>query len=122
MPDAVVVSKTEFVTIPADQAEKSATLTVAIGDAQAGGTAVTVDGRVVQAGGNIKDVVLGKTKELRDKEVGCTTTVQDMNPNTNRTSVTYTLRFGDAAQVFPYEVTVSQAGGRAVYLISFELS
>jgi len=122
MPDAVVVSRTEFVEIPADQAEKPATLTVTVGDAQAGGTAVTVDGRLVQAGGNIKNFVLGKGKELRDKEIGCTTTVQDMNPDTNRTSVTYTLRFGDAAQEFPYEVTVNQAGGRAIYLVSFELS
>src|SRR5260221_10151966 len=102
MPDAVVVSKTEFVNIPADQAEKPATLTVVIGDAQAGGTAVTVDGRVVQAGGDIKDVMLGKTKELRDKKAGGTTTVQDMNPNNNRTSGTYNLRVGGAAQRFPH--------------------
>jgi hypothetical protein len=122
MPDAVVVSRTEFVEIAADQGEKPATLTVTIGDVQAGGTAVMVDGQVVHASDNVKNLVLGKSKELRGKEVACTTTVQDINPNSNRTSVTYTLRFGDAVQEFPYQVTVSESGGRAVYLISFELS
>lgn len=122
MPDGVVVSKTEFVTIPADQAEQPATLSVTIGDAQAGGTAVTLDGKLVQAGGGIKNLALGKAKDLRNKELACITTVQDMNPNTNRTSVTYTLGFGTTQKEFPYDATVSQAGGRAVYLISFELS
>ena len=116
------MSKTEFVTVPADQAEKPATLTVTIGNAQAGGTAITLDGQLVHAGGGVKNLPLGKTKDLRNKELGCTTTVQDMNPSTNRTSVTYTLRFGDAQQEFSYEATVSEGGGRAVYLLSFELS
>lgn len=122
MPDAVVVARTEFVEIPANQAEKPATLTVTVGEDQAGGTAVTVDGQLVQAGGSIKNFPLGKAGDLRNKEVGCTTTVQDMNPKTDRTSVTYTLRFGDSVKEFPYNVTVSQSGGRAIYLVSFELS
>lgn len=122
MPNNVVLSKTEFITVPADQAEKPATLSVTIGNGNVGGTAIMLDGRLVQASENIKNFVLGKGKDLRGKEIACTTTVQDMNPNTNRTSVTYTLRFGDSAKDFPYELTVSEAGGRAIYIISFELS
>jgi hypothetical protein len=122
MPDAVVVSKTEFVTIPADQANQPATLSVTIGDGQAGGTAVMLDGKLVQAGGVMKNVPLGNGKDLKNKELGCTTTVEDINPNTNRTSVTYTLQLGTAKKEFPYEITVSAGGGRAVYLVTFELS
>lgn len=122
MPDSVVVSKTEFVTIPGDQANQPATLSVAIGDDQAGGTAVTLDGKLVEAGGVIKNLALGHVKDLKNKELGCTTTVEDINAETNRTSVTYTLRFGTVTKEFPYDITVSTAGGRAVYIVTFELS
>ena len=122
MSDAIVFSKTEFIAIGAAQLEKPATLSVTIGDAQAGGTAVTLDGVLLHAAGNIDEFALGKSKDLRDKELACTTTVKDMNPETNRTSVTYRLQLGAEAQVFPYKVTVNEAGGRAIYLISFMLS
>jgi hypothetical protein len=49
----------------------------------------------------------------------CTTIVEDRNPATNRTSVTYTLRGGKEDKEFPYAVEVRADKGSATYTIDF---
>ncbi len=120
MADAIVVSKTEF------HAVKPSTplmLSVKIGDDQEGGTVVTLNGQMVGSGDDIKNLRIGApNQDLRNSSISCTTTVKDVNPATNHTSVTYALLGGKQDREFTYDVTVSEAGGRAVYLVVFLLS
>ena len=119
MADAIV-SQTEFYPV---NPNTPVTLSITIGDGQVGGTAVTLNGELVDSGGDIQNLQVGKPgQDLRNSSIECTTTVKDVNPATNHTSVTYALRGGKQAHDFPYDVTVSQPGGRAVYLITFMLS
>jgi hypothetical protein len=99
------------------------TLSVTIGDAQVGGTAVLLNGKLVGNGKSITDLAVGaKDQDLRGSNISCTTTVQDVNPATNHTSVTYALRGGVNDRDFTYEVSVSEAGGQAIYIVIFMLS
>ena len=120
MADAIVVTQTAFYTV---KPNTPVTLSVGIGDGQDGGTAVTLGGELVGSGAEIKNLRIGKPgQDLRDASIECTTTVRDINPATNHTSVTYSLRGGKEDRDFTYDVTVSEAGGRAVYVVVFLLS
>ncbi len=120
MSDAVFITKTEFYKV---KPKTPITLSVTIGDAQVGGTAVTWKGALVGSGAGVTDLEIGKSGEdLRDTILDCTTTVKDVNPDTNNTDVTYTLKGGQADQDFPYSAQVSVAGGRAIYAVTFRLS
>ena len=52
----------------------------------------------------------------------CTTEVQDCNPATNKTSVTYTLMGGREDKEFRYAVEVEADKGLATYTIDFVFS
>lgn len=52
----------------------------------------------------------------------CVTTVKDVNPLTNNTSVTHRLSGGAADEEFPYQVSVSKDKGIARYFITYVLS
>jgi len=120
MPDAVVISKTEFYQV---KPNTPVLLSVTIGDDQEGGTAVTLNGQLVGSGDDIKNLRIGAAgQDLRNSSISCTTTVKDVNEASNHTSVTYALREGKQPRDFTYDVTVSEAGGRAVYLAIFLLS
>ncbi len=120
MADAIVVTQTAFYTV---KPNTPVTLSVGIGDGQDGGTAVTLGGELVGSGAEIKNLRIGKPgQDLRDASIECTTTVKDINPSTNHTSVTYSLSGGKEDRDFTYDVTVSEAGGRAVYVVVFLLS
>jgi len=120
MAEAIVVSQTAFYTV---KPNSPVALSVTIGDGQAGGTAVTLGGELVGSGSDIKNLRIGKPgQDLRGASIECTTTVRDVNPATNHTSVTYSLRGGKEDRDFTFDVTVSEAGGRAVYVVIFLLS
>ena len=120
MSDPVIVPKTEFYAV---MPNTPVTLSVKIGDGQVGGTAVNLNGAPVGSGAPITNLRIGAPgQDLRGGDIDCTTTVRDVNPATNHTSVTYRLRGGKEDRDFPYEITVNDAGGRAVYLITFRLS
>ena len=120
MANAIVVSQTAFYSV---KPNTPVSLSVTIGDGQVGGSAVTLSGALVGSGEEIRDLRIGKQgQDLRNASIECTTTVKDVNPATNRTSVTYALRGGKEDRDFTYDVTVSEAGGRAVYLVIFLLS
>ena len=119
MSDAVIITKTEVYAVKPKTPIK---LTVVIGDRQVGGTAVTWKNELVGSGA-ITDLQIGKDDDdLRGTILDCTTTVKDVNPDTNNTDVTYTLKGGQADQSFPYSAEVSIAGGRAIYAVTFRLS
>ena len=97
-------------------------LSVTIGDGQVGGTNVDLDD-VNVGSGEINGLPIGKSGDnLALKRLNCVTTVKDVNPATNRTSVTYTLSGGAKSQEFPYAAEVSKPGGYATYSITFILS
>ena len=114
----VIVPRSEFYPVKPNTPIR---LTVTIGDGQSGATVVTLNGVVVDSGETIEDLPIGGPGEdLKKKTLECTTTVKDVNPATNHTSVTYTLRGGVEDKDFSYDVTVSEAG-RAIYDITFFL-
>lgn len=120
MSDAVFITKTEFYKV---KPKTPITLSVTIGEKQSGATAVNLEGALVGSGEHIDDLPIGKSgQDLRDAILDCTTTVKDVNPNTNNTDVTYTLKGGQTDQAFSYSAEVSMAGGRAIYAITFRLS
>jgi hypothetical protein len=120
MTDAVVLSQTATYTVTPG---KPVTLSVTIGDGQVGGTSVSLSGVLVESGGEIRNLRIGaEGQDLRNASIECTTTVKDVNPATNHTTVTYAISGGTEDREFTYDVTVSQAGGRAVYLVIFLLS
>jgi len=120
MSDAVFITKTEFYKV---KPKTPITLSITIGDAQVGATAVNLEGALVGSGADVDDLPIGKSgQDLRDTILDCTTTVKDVNPDTNKTDVTYTLKGGQADQEFSYSADVSMEGGRAIYAITFRLS
>ena len=68
-------------------------LTVTIGNAQIGGNLVLLDG--IQAGkGDITGLPLGNGSSLKGKTLKVITNVLDVNPNTNKVSITHIFTNG----------------------------
>jgi hypothetical protein len=119
MSDAVIITKTEEYEV---KAKTPITLTVVVGEGELGGNAVTWKNQVLGSGGAVTNLPVGKANEdLRGTALDCTTTVKDINPNTNITSVTYTLSGGARQQTYSYTADVNVPGGRAIYSVTFLL-
>lgn len=95
------------------------TLEVSIGNADVGGTFVAFDGNDVNPQPNGTWTIGTAGEDLRYKLLVCTTNVKDINPQTNKTSVTYKLSGGAESQKFPFSIDVLQYGGYAIYFITF---
>ncbi len=96
------------------------TLEIVIGELQAGGTSIIWQGAITDLPGNVGPTTLtadGGT--VRMSALHCATRVRDVNPNTNRTTVTYILRGGRQDQEFTYSLTVPEENGFADYVIDF---
>lgn len=116
MPDIVIVSAMEFYKV---KPRTPVTLSIIIGDDQVGGSEVIWKDRSL-ASGRVDGLTVGQAgDELRGTELECTTTVRDVNPATNNTSVTYRLVGGEPSPQEFLKHAVSQPGGRAVYAMSF---
>lgn len=116
MPDIVIVSAMEFYKV---KPGTPVTLSIIIGDGQVGGSEVMWKDRSL-ASGKVVDVPVGENgDDLRDTELECTTTVRDVNPATNNTSVTYRLAGGEPSPREFLKHATTQPGGRAVYTMSF---
>lgn len=99
------------------------TLEVMIGDAQVGGTALTLNGVPVPIDNATHRAIIGRPgQNLSGSVLQCATTVQDVNPATNKTSVTHVFTGGVSPQSFPFGVEVSADSGLARYLITFLFS
>jgi hypothetical protein len=94
-------------------------LSVVVGNAQSGGTSASFRGTVVRV--PEEGISVGAAgDDLRGAVLHCVTTVRDINPASDMTMVTYTLRGGVEDQTFPpYNVPVSASGGHARYEIDF---
>ena len=92
------------------------TLTVVIGDGQAGGTALLLNGVAHPFTAPGPEPIPGATA---GSFLHAHTTVQDINPLTNHTSVTYILRGGVEDREFPYAIDVAADKGAARYVIAF---
>lgn len=82
-------------------------LSIVIGEEQAGWFAVFLDGNYVTDGKTrIENLSLGRGLDVRAKTLTITATVIDINPHTNRTAVTYFLKGGTSLVQTTSEVTV----------------
>lgn len=94
-------------------------LTVAVGDFQAGGTSYTWEGQSVTGEPNFEKHPINGAKPIGGTAMHCLTKVVDIRPETNQTSVTFTLEGGVEDRDFPYAVQVAKDNGLANYQISF---
>lgn len=96
-------------------------LSVLIGDAQVGGSVVTVDGKRKPQSGRIEDLSLGEASTLSGKNVLVRTLVSDINPKSNHTSVTYELKGDSSAKMtLTREVPVHGDAVRYITTLEFE--
>ena len=96
-------------------------LGIVIGEQQAGWFAVFLDGNyVVDGKTKIENLSLGMGSEVRAKSLTITSTVIDINPNTNRTAVTYFLKGGKAPLEITSKVTVENDNHPAFYDAEFK--
>jgi len=120
VPGDIVVSHTNIYRVQTNQPLQ---LQVTIGDGQVGGTALTLNGAPVAFDSSAGQATVGQPgTSLVGSILQCATTVQDINPSTNNTSVTYHLTGGLAVQDFPFAAQVTADSGLARYNITFLLS
>jgi hypothetical protein len=79
--------------------KKNLVMQVTIGDAQAGGWAATLGGKVLK--GADEPVDLGKGSQLKGKILQVKVAVKDIRPETNRLSEVISLSGGTAAKQYP---------------------
>lgn len=112
---------TEDVTLEFDYfvGKKKVTLTVFIGDGQMGGSSVRVDGQLIGDPGEIKDLPIGKGRDLVGKKMLVKTLVSDDSDDTDWTSVTYTLTGGDPKTPITARHKVETSGNGVIYRTTF---
>ena len=95
---------------------------VLVGEGQAGGTVLHWAGGTASFPGEDRDPhAVGEGQSLVDTFLDVTTTVKDIRPETNRTSIEVHLDGGVEPAVFPYAWDVGQDQGVVVYAIEFFL-
>lgn len=114
--DVLVTQTTLYRVVP----NTPVTLEIVIGEAQVGGSALTLNGVPIQVDNVTHRTVIGKPgQNLIGSVLQCSTTVQDINPATNKTSVSHLFTGGVNDQTFPFAVEVAADSGLARYLITF---
>lgn len=98
---------------------KTVKLSVLTGDDQVSGTALLLNGQPHPFANPEGPSLIGKGKDLIGGVLHVMTTVRDVNPLTNRTSVTYTLADSKTRIQFPFAIEVSADKGAAHYVITF---
>ena len=76
-------------------------LSITIGNAQLGGNVLELNGKVIGKG-SIKDFPVGLGKDLKGKSLKITTNVLDVNPSSNRISITHAFYLTRAIDIFQY--------------------
>jgi hypothetical protein len=90
---------------------------VEVGNAMVGGTTWHCLSQSGACKGD--EVSLDDTANLQFSTLFLTTTVEDDNPATDNTAVTYHIRNGDRVQSFPFSFTLPDKSRFVVYLIDF---
>ncbi len=99
-------------------AEGSVSLSITVGDAQMGASAVWLEGKKILQGDDIRNARIGDGRELRGKELVIKTVVTDVNDKTNHISVTYDLAGGVKEAELFLESTVQENGESVLYRTS----
>jgi hypothetical protein len=113
MADEKVVSATQLYQV---RTGAPVVLAVVIGEAQVGGTNLRLNGAPVVFDKQLEPVLLGAISP--PAVLDCVTLVQDVNPATNRTTVTYVLTGGIEDKAYLFTLEASEKG-RVRYEISF---
>ncbi|MEX2283835.1 MAG: hypothetical protein WEE89_15225 [Gemmatimonadota bacterium] len=114
MPADITITDTRLYTV---RPNTPVEIKVAIGDRQAGGTSLMYKG-VERTAGTGFEPIGAPGEDVRFNVLHCVTTVRDIDPDHNHTSVKYTLRGGPVEQEYPFQMEVS-ADGHARYVIDF---
>ena len=93
-----------------------------IGDGQAGGTALRLNGSSIPVNPTGRTKIGQDGEDLRKSVLQSITTVKDVNPQTNNTSIEHKLTGGVTDEVFPYAIQVKKDKGIARYFITYVLS
>ena len=96
-------------------------LKVRIGDRQAGGTAVTLNGSPISLDPAGEAPIGELGQNLRGGVLVCLTVVKDINPDTNNTSVVHQLLGGEVDKDFSYAASVPADGATEIYMITYFL-
>lgn len=93
-------------------------LRIVVGGGQFGSSVIRLDGQEI-ASGAIAMLLIGDGNDVRGSKLAVATTVTDVQRGTNRTSVTYELSGGPAADTHPLNADVDRDGGSVLYLAKF---
>ena len=115
----VLLSDTNFYLVRSNQ---PIAIRVTVGDNQVGGTALRLNGSSIPFNPAGATPIGAPGQDLRGSVLHVVTTVKDVNPATNHTSVTHDLEGGVSDETFPYEVSVKKDKGIARYLITYVLA
>jgi hypothetical protein len=95
---------------------------VRIGDSQVGGTALRLNGSSIPVNPTGRTKIGMDGEDLRKSVLQSITTVRDVNPQTNNTSIEHELTGGVKDEIFPYAIRVKKDKGIARYFITYVLS
>jgi len=95
-------------------------LTIVIGNAQLGSSAVKLNNKVLGTG-DIEELLVGKGPSIEGKPLSVKSVVTDVNDKTNQTSIRYKLKGGKFDKNYDLEATVSQEGESVIYRATFHL-
>ncbi len=96
-------------------------MTVTIGDRQVGGTSATLNGAPVAVNPLGETPIGAPAQDLRNSILQVMTTVKDVNPDTNHTSVTHSFTGGASQESFLHEISVNLDKNNARYFITYVL-
>jgi hypothetical protein len=102
-------------------AQDNVVLSVVVGDGQKSYSEVLLDGRRLASGAELPTIDLGPGAALAGRRLRITSTVADTNPDTNHTSITYSLSGGVSDRTFALEHTVDLPGDTVDYDAIFRL-
>ena len=94
-------------------------LTVLIGDGQDGDPVVMLGAQVLKVG-NISQLPIGTGQDLKGKVLSVKTIVNDVNPKTNHTSVSYVLEGGSIILDITNNAEITNGDGSMTYRDKFQ--
>ena len=97
------------------------TLTVTIGSGQYGSIRVRVNGNKVGAGQERLHIALGKGADLIGSGIAVLAVVNDVNPMTNRTEVTWVFAGGPKPSIFHQEHVAQSDWGVVLFPANFDI-
>ncbi|MDD5530697.1 MAG: hypothetical protein PHX21_11835 [bacterium] len=95
-------------------------LTIIIGNAQIGISCVRLNDTILHTG-DVSELLIGRGPEISGKTLSIKTSVNDVNPATNRTNVYYALKGGKTDKEYNLEEVASGAGAQVIYRAKFNL-